>query len=71
MTKKRYWLYAPGKQAKNWEEFYQKEIFGLSWDRLRDLRSYPTMEAIAAHLRELEKSSSSNPNSAILGSLCR
>lgn len=37
---KQYWLYAPGENARNWEEFYEKGIMGLGWDKIGDLSQY-------------------------------
>ena len=33
----RYWLYAPGRGACMWEEFYKRGVMGLSWGDLGDL----------------------------------
>jgi len=41
-----YWLYAPGENAKNWEEFYTSGIMALGWDSLGDLRQYKDRDAI-------------------------
>ena len=43
---KRYWLYSPGEQARNWEEFYNDGIMGLGWDKLGDLKNYKSKEEI-------------------------
>ena len=38
VASKRYWIYAPGEQARFWDEFRQKEIMGIGWGPLdRDL----------------------------------
>lgn len=37
-----YWLYAPGDDAKMWDEFYQNNLMGLGWDYLGDLNQYQT-----------------------------
>ena len=34
----RYWLYAPGRGACMWEEFYERGVMGLGWHQLGDLR---------------------------------
>jgi hypothetical protein len=41
-----YWLYAPGENARLWDEFFHKGIMGLGWDKLGDLRQYETKEDI-------------------------
>ena len=38
--KVQYWLYAPGENARNWEEFYENKIMGLGWDEIGDLKQY-------------------------------
>ncbi|GLR16005.1 EVE domain-containing protein [Portibacter lacus] len=45
-TKKQYWLYAPGENARNWEEFYENGIIGLGWDGIGDLKQYDTRDEI-------------------------
>jgi len=35
-----YWLYAPGENARNWTEFYNKGIMALGWDEIGDLTQY-------------------------------
>ena len=41
-----YWLYAPGENARLWDEFFNKGIMGLGWDKLGDMRQYDTKEDI-------------------------
>lgn len=43
---KQYWLYAPGENAKNWDEFYEQEIMGLGWDEIGDLSQYHSRDDI-------------------------
>ena len=33
----RYWLYAPGENAKKWDEFYKRGVMGIGWSELGDL----------------------------------
>ena len=40
----RYWLYAPGRGACMWEEFYEHGVMGLGWHQLGDLTEYATKE---------------------------
>mgnify|MGYP000181458826 FL=1 len=35
-----YWVYAPGDDARLWEEFYSSGVMGLGWDFLGDLEQY-------------------------------
>lgn len=41
-----YWLYSPGENARNWEEFHTTGIMALGWDDLEDLRQYKNREEI-------------------------
>jgi 5-methylcytosine-specific restriction protein B len=41
---KAYWVYAPGEQAKFWEEYYQEGTMGLGWNKIDDLTNYKTIE---------------------------
>jgi 5-methylcytosine-specific restriction protein B len=43
---KQYWLYAPGENARNWEEFYKDGIIGLGWDEIGDLNQYTSRNQI-------------------------
>ena len=59
----RYWLYAPGRNASMWEQFYHQGIMGLGWRELGDYRSYPTKEDIRHKLQELSNDPGSHKNS--------
>lgn len=58
-----YWLYAPGKGAAMWDEFYKRGIMGLGWKALGDLNIYASKEEMKQALRELYGSDSSYVNS--------
>lgn len=58
----RYWLYAPGEQARLWNEFYKDGIIGLGWDALGDLEEYKNKTEIQAKLQELEGVTNSKKN---------
>ena len=65
---KRYWLIAPGEGASLWEEFYQKGIIGIGWDKVGDLSQYSTREEIKNELLRMypEGSKTQNNNSLCL-----
>ena len=46
MKKTQYWLYAPGENARKWEDFYNNGIMGLGWDEIGDLKQYDTRDEI-------------------------
>lgn len=41
-----YWLYSPGEQAVNWEEFYNEGIMAIGWDKLENLENYTDRKSI-------------------------
>ena len=46
----RYWLYAPGRGACMWEEFYSRGIMGLAWGEIGDLTTYAHKEDLKAQM---------------------
>lgn len=60
----KYWIYAPGRNAEFWEEFYSEGIMGLGWDALGDLTKYPNKETIEKRLQELNNVTTSKRNNA-------
>lgn len=53
VIKQRYWLYAPGEQARFWDEFTEAGLMGIGWDELGDLTQYATREDITSAMRQL------------------
>jgi 5-methylcytosine-specific restriction protein B len=49
-SNRRYWVVAPGDNAKKWEEFYKKGIIGIGWEDTGDLSDYDSREEIRKHL---------------------
>ena len=45
-----YWLYSPGEQASEWEEFSTGGIMAIGWDQLGDLAAFTSREAIRQEL---------------------
>lgn len=52
-VQKRYWLYAPGENARLWNEFFQYGIMGIGWDDVGNLRQYPTKSKIGETMQLL------------------
>jgi len=48
----RYWVYAPGPNAKFWDECWQKEIMVYGADELLDLQTYESKDAIEKALKK-------------------
>ncbi|MGG3480005.1 AAA family ATPase [Peribacillus frigoritolerans] len=47
-----YWLLGAGEGGFMWEEFYQKEIIGIGWEELGDLRQYNSQRELSDALKE-------------------
>lgn len=47
-----YWLYAPGENAAQWEDFYQQGIMAIGWSETGDARTYSSREEIRKLLSE-------------------
>lgn len=53
-----FWLYSPGEQASNWDEFYESGIMGLGWDLIGDLGKYNSQNDIEKALKKSEDTKS-------------
>ena len=60
-----YWLYAPGRGAEMWEQFYKDGIMALGWDEMGDLNDYSSKSEISQRMSELYGSDSSHSNDAL------
>jgi len=45
-TKNNAWIYSPGRQAKNWEESYEKSEMSLGWDKIGNINELKDKESI-------------------------
>lgn len=59
-----YWLYAPGPQASEWEEFSVANIMAIGWDELGDLADYANRDEIRRAL-DMDDTGSSMKNSVL------
>jgi len=50
--KRRYWLYAPGRNAKFWDIYYDEGIIGMGWNEIGDLSQYSSREEMAQSMQE-------------------
>jgi 5-methylcytosine-specific restriction enzyme B len=62
---KQYWAYAPGEDAKYWDEYYQKGIMAIGWSKTGDLEKYRSKVAIQKVLKDLYKTDSAPTNRAL------
>ena len=51
---RQYWVFSPGTDAEEWDEFYSKGIMAIGWDDLQDLRQFKSQDEISQKLQELK-----------------
>ena len=59
-----YWLYSPGEQASEWEEFSTSGIMAIGWDQLGDLADFTSRDAIRQEL-DVDESGGSMKNAVL------
>ena len=52
VSKRRYWLYSPGEQARLWDDFSEEGIMGIGWDDLGDLTQYKSKTDVKTALKQ-------------------
>ena len=65
LTGPRYWLYAPGENAAEWDDFYERGVMGLGWEELGNLSEYSSKEAMRKALLELLDDGTNKSQSAL------
>ena len=60
----KYWLYAPGRNAEHWNDFYTQNIMAIGWDNIGDLSVYKTKGDVVDALREAYGGKGSKKNNA-------
>ena len=60
----KYWLYAPGRNAEHWNEFYSQNIMAIGWDKIGDLSQYEKKDNVVDALREVYGGEGSKKNNA-------
>ena len=48
-----YWLFSPGKDAEKWENFLSNGIMAIGWDKMGDLGTFDTPEALRDRMTEV------------------
>mgnify|MGYP000184432932 CR=1 FL=1 len=61
----KFWIYAPGEQAKLWNELHQSGQAAIGWDELGDLSNYTNKLDIEAALNSLENKGGRKINDAL------
>lgn len=64
-NEKRYWLFAPGNNSSQWDEFYTQGIMGVNWDEMGDLSQYQSKNSMKNKMKELYGKDYSYINSAL------
>jgi hypothetical protein len=65
MNTKKYWIYAPGRNAEMWDEFYENGIMALGWDDLGDLNKYKSREELQLNLQEIYETEGPQTNNSL------
>jgi MoxR-like ATPase len=60
----RVWLYAPGRDAEHWDEFYRDGIIAIGWNELGDLSKFQDLEEVTDRMREVYARESNPMNDA-------
>lgn len=50
---KHFWIYAPGDNARLWDEFYQNGIMGFGWDDVEDYSRFKTKDDLKNHMQNI------------------
>lgn len=61
-----YWMYAPGEQAKYWEQYYDEGIMGIGWSKMGNLKAYTDNKETRNKLSELYGNYSSHKQDACM-----
>ena len=56
-----HWVYAPGEQARKWDEFYENGIMAIGWD-IGDLRNFNSKKEINKKLQRAYNDHRNHPN---------
>ena len=59
-----YWLYSPGDDAANWDEFYAAGIMGIGWDKIGDFSVFDSKDEMKEKMKEVIDPSKSYRNDA-------
>lgn len=65
VSKRRYWLYSPGEQARLWDAFSAEGIMGIGWDDLGDLTQYESKTDVKAAMKQKYDPSKSYTNDGL------
>ena len=61
----RYWLYAPGENARMWDKFYKDGIMAIGWHELGNLSQYASQDKIIEALQNFNKKESRPINDSL------
>lgn len=65
-TNPRVWIYAPGEQARLWDECQKQGLLRLGWDELGDYHQFDSRQAVIAKMKEIyEVDNNSNDTLAV------
>jgi 5-methylcytosine-specific restriction protein B len=64
-TQKQYWIYAPGEHADRWEEYYNKNIMGIGWGFVGNIKKFDNRKEIDSKLKDNIQNSKSESHNNI------
>ena len=59
-SEKRYWFFAPGENAFEWENVYKERIAAIGWNEIGDLRQYDSKKKMELAIRKADAGKSAN-----------
>ena len=59
-----YWIYSPGSGAADWEDFYKEGIMGIGWEKIGNLKAYPTKKDMKQAMKQRIDPTKTYANSA-------
>ena len=65
VSKRHYWLYSPGEQARLWDDFSEAGLMGIGWDDLGDLTQYESKADVKTAMKQKYDSTKSYTNDGL------
>lgn len=59
-----YWIYSPGNEAVNWDEYYSKGIMAIGWGELGDLSLFSNKDEMKIRMKEVIDNTKGYKNAA-------
>ncbi len=60
-----YWIYSPGSNARNWDEFRHLGVMGIGWEEIGDLNRYSSRQQMIEQMKDVYESDDSFKNASL------